>query len=239
MFSPFGFKIEPSNCATCRHNLSYPQHQRPQCPHHPPVEIHHHHHYTPPSAPPSSNYPAAGSYYPPAGGHYPPPVNNYPPGGYYPSPPSYPGFVKSYSWVDSSLGHALPHTAVRGGTDVDGQPMYVGRAHHERDLIPAKIIPGRRCCYVSYNGKEHAKSTYQVLCDARAEWVPDQGGRVHPDAIEGGRTDNGETLYIGRVIHKNSMTIGKIHPSHRTCYIPFDGAEVGYQNYEVLISRKY
>lgn len=32
---------------------------------------------------------------------------------------------------------------VRGGIDSDGSVIYVGRAFHEGDMIPAKVIPDK------------------------------------------------------------------------------------------------
>ena len=113
----------------------------------------------------------------------------------------------------------------------------MGRAHHDGDWIPAKVIPEKRVAYVAYNGKEIAKDQFQVLCEQRFDWVQARGGQVPPGAVEGGRTKDGESLYVGRVHHQGSHTVGKVHPSHKTCYIPFGGKEVGYKDYEILVLR--
>lgn len=61
-------------------------------------------------------------------------------------------------------------------------------------------------------------------------------GAVPFNAVKGGHTINGETLYIGRAHWQGSLTVGKIHPSHQTLYIPYGGQEVPIKaNYEVLI----
>ena len=41
-------------------------------------------------------------------------------------------------WVQSQNGQ-VPKDAVRGGTDVNGEPLYVGRAIHLDDCIPGKV----------------------------------------------------------------------------------------------------
>ncbi|CAG9860049.1 unnamed protein product [Phyllotreta striolata] len=217
--------MEVPICEICKRNLLYPPHQRSICPYHP--------HLFPPSAPA-----APPPYYPPAGGNYypPPPAGTSYPGYYPPPPPEAP--YSAHSWVDSSIGRGIPSTAVRAGTDIDGHAIYIGKAYHEGDTLPAKIVPGRNACYIAYNGKEHLKTSYQVLCNLRPEWTSDSNGRVPSNAVVGGRTKQGETLYIGRVFHQGSLTIGKIHPSHGTCYISFGGAEISYKNYEVLISDR-
>ncbi|XP_060524352.1 natterin-3-like [Cylas formicarius] len=145
--------------------------------------------------------------------------------------------MAAYYWVDTVARRRVPSTALRGGTDVDGQPIYVGRAFHEGDWIPAKVIPGKQVAYVAYGGREIPKSQFQVLCEQQFDWVPSRHGHVPPDAVIGGKTSSGENLYIGRVRHRGSHTVGKVHPSHKCCYIPFDGKEVPHQDYEILVLR--
>ncbi|CAH1173738.1 unnamed protein product [Phaedon cochleariae] len=191
-------------------------------------------------------------------GEYPQYPHNSTPNHYYPQlpqvpqyqPPSYspPQYMPpqhaapvisptSYQWIDTTAYGGVPPTAFRGGVDIDGHPIYVGRAFHAGDWIPAKVIPGKHVAYICHNGREHAKDRFQVLCEQHFHWLPDYGGRVPYGAVEGGRTSSGEPLYIGRVHHQGSHTVGKIHPSHGVCYIPFDGKEVSYRNYEVLLRR--
>lgn len=56
----------------------------------------------------------------------------------------------------------VPSTALEGGVDIDGQKIYVGRAFHEGDWLPAKVIPGRNCAYVCFNGSEVSVERFQV-----------------------------------------------------------------------------
>lgn len=125
-------------------------------------------------------------------------------------------------------------TAILAGNDVDGSPIYVGKAYHEGDLIPAKVIPSKNVAYVSHNGAEHPKQQYEVLCNGNVSWVPSGHGQYLHNAVVGGNTASGEPLYIGRVHHMGSLTPGKIHPSHQSLYIPFNGGEVPFKNYEIL-----
>ncbi|KRT80670.1 hypothetical protein AMK59_5193, partial [Oryctes borbonicus] len=89
-------------------------------------------------------------------------------------------------------------TSVHGGIDQDGTQIYVGRAFHAGDWIPAKVIPEKNVAYVAYDGKEIAVYQYQVLCEQRFDWQPCSGGNVPPHAVVGGRTADGELLYVGR-----------------------------------------
>lgn len=57
---------------------------------------------------------------------------------------------------------AVPMDAVIAGHDLDGSTIYVGRAYHEGDLIPAKAIPSKQIAYVPHGGQEVPKQEYQV-----------------------------------------------------------------------------
>ncbi|XP_029165549.1 uncharacterized protein LOC114936495 isoform X3 [Nylanderia fulva] len=138
----------------------------------------------------------------------------------------------SACWCDAS-GGMVPPDAVEGGND-DG-PLFVGRAHHEGALIPGKVKPSHSVCYVAWGGEEHGKTDYQVLCGCNPTWVPVSGGSIPPNALPGGETEDGEPLFIGRVHHEGTLTIGKVQPSHSVCYIPFGGAEVAFPEFEILV----
>ncbi|KAF7282144.1 hypothetical protein GWI33_003111 [Rhynchophorus ferrugineus] len=146
--------------------------------------------------------------------------------------------MSGYYWAESTVHGPFPTSAVLGGHDSDGNTIYVGRAFVQGDWIPAKIIPGRKCAYAAYAGKEVPKSTYQVLCEERFEWVSSSDGQVPLDAVVGGKTSSGENLYIGRAPYSGSITVGKVHPSHRTCYISYGGKEISMKKYEVLVRRR-
>nr|XP_043067383.1 natterin-4-like [Drosophila bipectinata] len=138
-------------------------------------------------------------------------------------------------WIHSTSQSALPLGAVKGGYDTDGSPLYVGRAYHEGSLLPAKVSPSRGLAYVANYGKEHRKTNYDVLVGEGYRWIPDNYGHVPATAVIGGKNKQGETLYIGRAMYKNSLVIGKIHQSHGCLYIPFGGKEVAIRQYEVLV----
>ncbi|KAK7862740.1 hypothetical protein R5R35_002512 [Gryllus longicercus] len=131
----------------------------------------------------------------------------------------------------------IPCGAVWAGLDKNGDNMYVARARHEQDLLPGKVVPSKGGMFVSYGGQEHSKCAYEVMLGRGAvAWQQCSGGRVPPKAVEAGRTCDGEKLYVGRVVHDGALTPGKVHSSHRKCYIPFDGKEFAYDKYEVLVA---
>ncbi|XP_044745702.1 uncharacterized protein LOC123307447 isoform X1 [Coccinella septempunctata] len=118
--------------------------------------------------------------------------------------------MAAYYWVDTRARNGVPSTALRGGTDSDGDAIYVGRAFHDGDWLPAKVIPNKDVAYIAYGGEEHSKCEYQVLCEQRFDWVSARDGEIPDGAVEGGRTCDGEPLYIGRAHHHGSLTVGKV-----------------------------
>lgn len=137
-------------------------------------------------------------------------------------------------WVHSST--AVPHAAI-GGVDVDGTTLYVGRAFHEGDHLPGKVPAGRGIIYVPHGGQEVSHHEFEILCGGNLSWIPSGHGAVPPNAVRGGHTAGGEPLYIGRTHLEGSLTCGKVHPSNGALYVPFGGAEVSFQTYEVLVEN--
>ncbi|KAL0851413.1 hypothetical protein ABMA28_007223 [Loxostege sticticalis] len=157
---------------------------------------------------------------------------------HYSSPTGHPGTGGAGSpgqWIDMSGGQ-VPPGAVVGGQDRSGEPMYVVRARHKGAIIPGKLVQSHGAAYVPWGGKEHGKPEYQVLVGGFNNWVPTNGSNIPPGAFPGGQSEDGETLYIGRVRHKGSLITGKVQQSHGVCYISFAGKELSFPKYEILLS---
>ncbi|CAB3236036.1 unnamed protein product [Arctia plantaginis] len=142
----------------------------------------------------------------------------------------------TYRWVPACLSQrSIPPGALRVGTDEDGSEIYAGRAPHEGDILPAKVIPSKEACYVCWGGEEIPKDQFEVLVPAMFSWQFSTNGQVPPGAVEAGQTADGEKLYYGRVTHDGCTTPGKIQPSHGCCYYPFGGEERNSTEYECLV----
>lgn len=57
----------------------------------------------------------------------------------------------------------IPSNAVVAGEDIDGTTIYVGRAEHNGEFNPAKVIPSKQVAYIPYGGEEIQTSDYQVV----------------------------------------------------------------------------
>uniref|UniRef100_A0A0K8TQR4 Uncharacterized protein n=1 Tax=Tabanus bromius TaxID=304241 RepID=A0A0K8TQR4_TABBR len=146
--------------------------------------------------------------------------------------------MPGYAWQSLTSDDPFPtQKAVRAGRDADGCTIYVGRAYHEGDMIPAKVIPDKQAAFICYGGEEIAKYEFEILRSGDFVWEFATNGHVPEGAIEIGRTADGEKLYTGRCLHAGTQTPGKLQPSHGCLYIPFNGAEVAIHEYEVLVVK--
>ncbi|KAL7728461.1 hypothetical protein ACLKA6_005216 [Drosophila palustris] len=137
-------------------------------------------------------------------------------------------------WIDATAGN-IPEGAVLGGHDSNGDAIYVGRVFRDGEMMPAKVVPAKGTAYAAYAQAEHEVTDIQVLVGAGYQWIHASHGNVLPNAVGSGPTWDGEILYVGRAHHCDSLTVGKIHPSHGGIYIPFGGEEVKLESYEVLV----
>jgi Protein of unknown function (DUF3421) len=53
----------------------------------------------------------------------------------------------SAQWIPTTSHAPLPPNAIFAGNDSDGSPMYVGKAWHMGDQLPAKVIPSKNIAY--------------------------------------------------------------------------------------------
>ncbi|CAG9581151.1 unnamed protein product [Danaus chrysippus] len=140
------------------------------------------------------------------------------------------------SWKNASHGNA-PANSLVAGHDVDDEPIYIARAEYEGDLVPGKLVSSHGAAFVPWGGKEITRLNYEVLIDSTNNWVKASNGDVPANAVVGGRTIIGEPLYVGRVYYLNTITPGKIQRSEGVCYIPFNGDELHFPEYEVLLEN--
>lgn len=143
------------------------------------------------------------------------------------------GGFSTQCWVPASSGQ-VPPSSFAGGED-DGEPLYVIRANFNGGLIPGKLKSSHGCAYIPWGGAENAVNDYEVLCDFNGQWLAASGGNIPPNAVTAGQSEDGEPLYVGRVVHDGYLVVGKVQPSHGVLYIPFGGQELSFGDYEILV----
>ena len=65
---------------------------------------------------------------------------------------------------------------------------------------------------------------FQALAGANFMWQNSSGGQVPPDAVAVGETSSNERLYVGRVLHDGTLTLGKVSLCRdQSIYVPWQG----------------
>uniref|UniRef100_A0A2M4C0L6 Putative farnesoic acid o-methyltransferase-like protein n=1 Tax=Anopheles marajoara TaxID=58244 RepID=A0A2M4C0L6_9DIPT len=137
-------------------------------------------------------------------------------------------------WVTVTAGdRRIPPNAVVGG-HYGRTTLYIGRAYHEGSITPGYVSRDRYECTLPWGGKMHRKRQYEVLCTP-GEFVPFTDDTTLLHATPAGVSEQGEPLYIGRVRHQGKLINGKVQRSHNVCYIPYDGKELNFKDYEIFV----
>ncbi|XP_050327175.1 uncharacterized protein LOC126757366 [Bactrocera neohumeralis] len=132
-----------------------------------------------------------------------------------------------------------PDEAIQAGTDFEGNPTYVARVYFEDDLLPAGYVPSKGVAYASHGCNGYTLSeNIELLNNFKHQWVADSNGHVPEGAVVGGYSEIGEDLYVARAQYNHKIMLGKVHPSHRVMYMPYNGIEVHTSEYEVLVQEK-
>ena len=179
----------------------------------------------------------------------------------YQVPPLSHSEASAISWEKTS-GKNLPPNAFQASSTPSGEAIYIGRAlHRHKQLVPGHVVPSVGRLSLCWGSREHQYDEYEALVvnDAAAfHWVYASQGDVPAHAVAGGIQD-GETVYIGRTVtgcdvsiaktwkevpiqipshsFTDTQLVGKVHRSHQALYVPHNGQEYIYRDYEVLTSK--
>ncbi|KAL0901791.1 hypothetical protein ABMA27_006964 [Loxostege sticticalis] len=70
------------------------------------------------------------------------------------------------TWVPiHTYGGRTPVSAVEAGSRSYRDNVYVGRAYYNGHLIPGKVDPSKKVCYICYEDKEVALEEFEILVD--------------------------------------------------------------------------
>lgn len=110
---------------------------------------------------------------------------------------------------------SVPFGAVRGGTDVGGQPLYMCSASYAGGLHPGKLRAQFGACYISYGGLEIAVKRYTVLVP---NWLQFPSNSAEPTFdFQTGTDSDGTPLYTCRARFKDGIHPGKYLRSIDRC----------------------
>ena len=160
-------------------------------------------------------------------------------------------------WVefDHSMDN-LPLNSFIGGVLETGEEAFVARDKiNTQTAVGFSTSTGLKAS-IPYDCIENIRNSYEVMTTEHPNffnWKTCQHGNVPDSAVVGGFEPDVENLYIGRTctllsegrsyyagplsLNRHCHTgvrVGKISPSHRCLYIPFNGNEYWFSTYEVL-----
>ena len=149
------------------------------------------------------------------------------------------------TWEPASNGGLVDKDlAIIGSIDlVSEERQYVCRARYGDQMLPGKLDLSQRTCYIPYDGYEHANSTYEVLLNRdgyNLKWVSSSNGQFPRGSVIGGYS-TGWPMFICRVKLRDVRGVqryvsGKLDPEPKfeSCYVPYDGSEKRFKEYQVL-----
>ncbi|CAF4789226.1 unnamed protein product [Pieris macdunnoughi] len=138
-------------------------------------------------------------------------------------------------WVTAN--DQLPDGSLIGG--YENEILYIIRSPHRGSLTPGKFVPSLGVGFISWGGEALEKNDLEVLCGVDCEWMATNNDRIPVKAVEAGFSEGYDTelLYVGRAKHLGHIIPGKVQPSHKVCYIPYDGREIAKMEYEILVCQ--
>jgi len=132
------------------------------------------------------------------------------------------------------LGHYLTDDFPRLG---------VGLIRHEGDSLVGTVNLNEQVCSVSLFDEVFETSKYYVLTSplsgGELEWVPSCIFQSVPTgALEGGKTADGESFYIGRVTRGRHVGYGRVIPGTWSCHVVLNGEHQAHDSeYSVLCAK--
>lgn len=114
------------------------------------------------------------------------------------------------SWMRFDTNGLFPDGAIVAGYNYEGLPICIGRCIYEGSILPGQVDPVNETILISHEGSVVQLKKFEVLCNGNLFWSKSTLGKVLSDAVSGGTTELGETVYIGRAIYEGSLRVGKV-----------------------------
>lgn len=140
-------------------------------------------------------------------------------------------------------GNGVPSDGIFVGYDENNYKTYLGKAWHDRDLLPAKIIV-ELGAFVPYGALEEKVDRFEFvrMDPGTYKWEVTMDGEIPANAVLAGLARDYQDLFFGRVMHNGNYIHGKVHPGHMSfqapftaLYVPYRGQEISFQSFEILV----
>ncbi|KAJ3653470.1 hypothetical protein Zmor_012719 [Zophobas morio] len=144
----------------------------------------------------------------------------------------------------------IPHDALPGGVDADGQDTYIGEGYyHDNGFYIAQIYPGVKEVDLPCYGVKTATINIKILCTESPEsfhWVKTSSSTFKQDTADfelvvAGYDGNGNNgiMHVGRMFYQGYVTVGDVTPWKTPhLWFPFNKIERAVNFYEVLVVRE-
>lgn len=146
-------------------------------------------------------------------------------------------YTREMKWIGTRIGLPLPETALKCGKDDQNNDIYVGRGLKNNNLLIVSAKPTKNEAFVAYDGREWPIHHYELLQDnIYFGWtIVNEDKKIPENAVEGGFTDKGEKIFIGRVMNGGCVIPGSLNKITGFLSVPFKGKELKFSSrFEVL-----
>lgn len=131
----------------------------------------------------------------------------------------------------------FPEGAVVAGYTAEGLPICIGRCIYEGNILPGAVDFTDETITVTHEGQVIKLKNFEIFLNGNLYWSRSSQNMLS-DAVSGGTTELGETVYVGRAMHEGVLKIGKVSPVSDKLYVPYGSREIKLDGpYEVLIEK--
>jgi len=137
------------------------------------------------------------------------------------------------SWLRWDINKGIPSNAFKAGIGSDGVDLYIIRATYGNATIPGKFWARGRA-FILHEGKKFEVEIFEILKGQCFEWKTFDS-EVPSNTLVGGKLENGDKLYVGRISYDEATTPGTI-PHQNQLVVMIDAKRVNFTEYYVLSS---
>lgn len=120
--------------------------------------------------------------------------------------------------------------------------FYLGRAYCMNNIVPVRINMTMFRAFCVHLGNVYMTPCYEMMRidPHHVVWRQSRGGKFVANAVMGGRTDQGEKLYVGRTLPDRTgyWLMGKIVPRQGAMLVMVGDEEQRHSVYEILVFRR-
>jgi len=157
--------------------------------------------------------------------------------------------VLDYTWED--YDGEVPENALLAGHGEDNETLiYIGQGPYDEKIMPGKLYQNDPNVYFEFGGKGlSTNESVKIFCTDNRQnfhWIPVHNyellNMLEKTTLVGGGYEANFLTFIGRILVKDKMEVGKIICRETDCmslYINNDGKSEEYSKFEVLTYKTH